>query len=303
MVKLKLERASRKKLSLKMALYGTGGAGKTYTALKIASELAGDKPFGLIESENRASEKYCSTNGGEDGLFDFYIINLGNPDKPDDISEYTPEQYIQALEMFKAEGITTVIIDSLSHPYLRSLDEVNKQSVRFKGNTFVAWKDVTPRYNALMRYITNSGMNIICTLRAKTAYELEANEKGRSAPKAVGLEPIIRNGFEYEFDIVGRMEDATLVITKTRCFELNNGVYQRPGKDFATIIKRWLGTGISEEDEKKAQYAQRIVEYQSLLKENGQEVKDIDLNTLSVEELTQLGRSLKAQLDKLQETK
>ncbi len=39
-------------------------------------------------------------------------------------------------------------------------------------------------------------------MRVKTEWVVERDEKGRNVPRAVGLQPIMRDGIEYEFDVV-----------------------------------------------------------------------------------------------------
>jgi hypothetical protein len=52
----------------------------------------------------------------------------------------------------------------------------------------------------------------------------------------------MREGIEYEFDVCGDMDqDNTLVITKSRCSKLAGGVFPKPGKELADLLKEWLG--------------------------------------------------------------
>jgi hypothetical protein len=52
----------------------------------------------------------------------------------------------------------------------------------------------------------------------------------------------MRDGIEYEFDVCGDMDqENTLVITKSRCPKLAGGVFSKPGKELADVLKEWLG--------------------------------------------------------------
>ena len=41
-------------------------------------------------------------------------------------------------------------------------------------------------------------------MRTKQDYVLEADERGKQKPVKIGMNPIQRDGFEYEFDVVPR---------------------------------------------------------------------------------------------------
>jgi hypothetical protein len=52
----------------------------------------------------------------------------------------------------------------------------------------------------------------------------------------------MRDGIEYEFDVCGDVDlENTLAITKSRCPKLAGGVYPKPGKELAGVLKQWLG--------------------------------------------------------------
>ncbi len=83
-------------------------------------------------------------------------------------------------------------------------------------------------------------MHIIVTMRVKTEYaEQEVN--GKKKRVKIGLKPIQTEGLEYEFDLVGAMdEDNTLLVDKTRCSQMRQGVYPLPDRQTADIFREWL---------------------------------------------------------------
>jgi hypothetical protein len=85
-------------------------------------------------------------------------------------------------------------------------------------------------------------MHVLVSLRAKTEWVLERDEKtGKTAPRKVGLAPVMRDGIEYEFDVCGEMDqENTLIITKSRCPKLTGAVFTKPGQEVADILKEWL---------------------------------------------------------------
>jgi hypothetical protein len=88
---------------------------------------------------------------------------------------------------------------------------------------------------------------VIVTLRVKTEWVIEENDRGKKVPRKIGTQPIMRDGIEFEMDVFGDMNQANeLVITKTRCEALNEGIYKKPGKDVADILRVWLTDGAPE---------------------------------------------------------
>ena len=86
--------------------------------------------------------------------------------------------------------------------------------------------------------------HVIVTMRAKTEYVVDSDERGRKVPRKVGLKPDQRDGIEYEFDIVGELDqENTLVISKSRAKSLSGMVVNKPDTRFAERILEWLNAG------------------------------------------------------------
>lgn len=207
---------------------GVSGSGKTFSALSIATALG--QKVAVIDTESGSASKYSD-------FFDFDVCELKPP--------YSARAYIEALEAAEEAGYDVVIIDSLSHAWVGeggALEQVDSASKRFKGNSYMAWGDVTPQYRKLFDAIIRSQCHVIATMRSKTEYVIE-NNNGRSVPKKIGMAPQLREGSEYEFDVVGEMENSNLVITKSRIYSLSDKVFQKPGKDVAKILTDWLNSG------------------------------------------------------------
>lgn len=227
MTTVQFQPATKRAAKLRMALDGPAGSGKTYTALAVATALA--QPVALVDTEHGSASKYAD-------LFEFATLEL---------ESFHPERYMEAIGAAEAAGFGTLILDSLSHAWtgkdgtLELVDRAAKRST--SGNSFAAWKDVTPIQNALIERIISSKLHIIVTLRVKTEYVIQTNDKGRQEPRKVGLAPVQRDQLEYEFDVYGRLDpDNNLVITKTRCPVLAGQVIPRPGAELAQTLNTWL---------------------------------------------------------------
>jgi len=166
-----------------------------------------------------------------------------------DLERFDPRTYIEAIGAAAAAGYDVLVIDSLSHAWSGkggALELVDQAARRAKsGNTFAAWREVTPLHNALVDAILQAPLHVIATLRAKTEYVLEADPKsGRQTPRKVGLAPVQRDGLEYEFDVVADMDpDNVLVVSKTRCPALAQAVIPRPDADLGRRLAAWLSDG------------------------------------------------------------
>jgi hypothetical protein len=86
--------------------------------------------------------------------------------------------------------------------------------------------------------------HVIVTLRVKTEYLIEENERGKKIPRKVGLKPEQREGLEYEFDVVADLDlDSTLIVSKSRIPMLSGAVVKKPGAELAKQIGGWLADG------------------------------------------------------------
>ncbi len=222
--------AVRQAGKLKMALTGPSGSGKTLTAMRIIRYLSGDKPWCVLDTENGTAAKYSGYGGFQ---FDHAI--------PEDNH---PSTFVTAIyEAYKA-GYAGLIIDSLSHEWVGKggcLETVNNLASKDRSkNSYVQWAHVTPAHNELFEKINRAPIHIICTLRVKMGYELQKNDNNKVVPVKMGLEPVTRDGAEYEFDVVMDMHETIGRIAKTRCPQLQDKVFDKPGEEVAEVLRAWL---------------------------------------------------------------
>jgi len=227
---LTFQRATKAQARARIALIGVSGSGKTFTALTFAGVLG--QRVALIDTEHGSASKYA-----DEFAFDF--LNL---------DDFAPARYVEALEAAAAAGYDVVIIDSLSHAWAGkggALEMVDNAAARPGSNKYTAWRDVTPWHNRLIDTIIASPCHVIATMRAKTEYVIEKDEKGNTTIRKVGLAPVQRDGMEYEFDIVADMDASnTLMVSKTRCPALRQATVRMPGAETAEVIKAWLSDGV-----------------------------------------------------------
>lgn len=221
------KKAVKHEAKLRLSIAGPSGAGKTYTALRLATGLG--KRIAFIDTERGSASKYADE-------FDFDVMELRPP--------YHPDRFLAAIKDAEEAGYDVCIVDSLSHAWNGPggiLELVDEESRKSKGNSYVAWAKGTPIQNKFIDGLTGAGMHIIGTMRSKTEYILEQGSNGKSTPKKVGMAPIQRDGFEYEFDVCLEMTpDNDGIVGKTRCSPIAGRIFAKPGEELAALLQDWL---------------------------------------------------------------
>lgn len=216
------------------------------SALRIAMALAEleGKRVAVADSEHGSSCKYVGMKDDDGQTFDFDVANLGQmPGK------YKVENYLKCIAEVQKSGIYSVlVIDSLSHAWSGPggiLSFVEKAAGRARGNKFAGWREATPLHNKLIEALLGSSLHIIATMRSKVEWTIDKDANGRSVPRKIGMQPEQRSGLEYEFDVVGDMDQEynKLTISKSRCPALNGEGFVKPGKDLGLLLGEWLTTG------------------------------------------------------------
>ena len=94
--------AVRENVGLLIGLAGGTGSGKTFTALRLASGIAGDKPFALIDTEARRALHYADK-------FKFHHAEMKPP--------FSPASYTEAILAADRAGYPVIVVDSMSHEW------------------------------------------------------------------------------------------------------------------------------------------------------------------------------------------
>ena len=225
------KKATKSAAKLRLGLVGPAGSGKTMTALRIAHGLGGR--VAVIDTERGSASLYS----GERGL-DFDVLELDS---------YEAEHFIGAIRQAEQAGYDVLIIDSLSHAWAGKggiLEFVDQAAKRSGGGSFSGWRDATPRHNQLVDAILGAKLHVICTLRSKVEHVIE-QVNGRTQVRKVGLQPVQRDGLEYEFTVVGDVtQDHELIITKTRAAWLKDKIIREAGEELGQQLAAWLSDGL-----------------------------------------------------------
>jgi energy-coupling factor transporter ATP-binding protein EcfA2 len=237
MAAIEFEDATKKSAKARIALAGPSGSGKTWTGLLLGCYLAAAEggQLAVIDTERKSAAKYAGENG--------WRFKHASP------QTFAPESLIEALGVAAGGGYPAVLIDSWSHYWMGvdgMLEQVDRRTAASRSNSSYSsgWKDMAPIERRMVDAIVSYPGHVIATLRVKTEYVIEKDERGKSKPVKVGMKPQQREGLEYEFDLVGDLDsENTLTVSKTRIPMLNGAVIAKPGEELAVTIRDWLADG------------------------------------------------------------
>ncbi|MBV7268947.1 AAA family ATPase [Winogradskyella luteola] len=223
---MELRKSERKNAKIKMALQAPSGAGKTYSSLLIAKGLTNEdfSKVAVIDTENGSADLYAH-------LGEYNVLSLKPP--------FSPESYIEAIDVCLNSDIEVIIIDSISHCW----DFLIEYHASLPGNSFTNWSKITPRQKAFVNKMLQANTHIIATMRTKQDYVLNQKD-GKFIPEKVGLKAVQRDGVDYEFTLVFDIDikhfaktskDRTGLYSDKPEFIITSGV----GKQ----IKEWCNSG------------------------------------------------------------
>lgn len=231
---MKLQKAERHQVKLRLGLSGASGFGKTMSALLLGYGITNDwSKIAIIDTENGSASLYSHLGA-------YNVLTLED--------NYPPERYIKAIETCEEAGMEVVIIDSITHEWSGKGGclEIHEQL----GGRFQDWAKVTPRHQSFIDKILNSSTHIITTVRRKVDYSMDADMSGKSKVVKHGTKEITREGFEYEltanFEIINdkhlckASKDRTGLFMDKPEFIINSFTGRK--------LMEWCNSGISLQD-------------------------------------------------------
>ena len=238
------ELVERQKSKLRMSLTGVSGAGKTIGALYIAYGITNDwSKIALIDTEHERGRFYANRSDLPTPTGAFLYQSMTAP--------YSPEKYkAYVTEGAKAVGSNgVIIIDSFSHAWDNEggvLDIKSGIASRSGKNDYTAWDEAGKIQNDLVNTILSVDAHTIITMRAKMAYAMEPNDRGKMQPVKIGLAPVQRDNTEYEFDIAMNIaRDHTASVSKDTTFLDNFTGIITP--EIGRQLHEWLDNGVEPE--------------------------------------------------------
>ena len=236
-------KAKREKSKARICLTGASGGGKTLSSLYLAYGMTEDwNKIAVIDSERGRALLYA--NRSDLGTGEFLHCDLEPP--------YTTERYIEAMR--EAEKIVgedgVIIIDSGSHAWKGEggvLDYKEQVSAQRGKTDFSAWNDAGKVQNRFIDTIMDLNCSVIVTLRSKSEYVQEKDpETGKSTVRKLGLAPVQRDDFEYEFMLVMDCDKDThnASIIKDNTFLDAQGFYGKITPALGKQLREWMNEGV-----------------------------------------------------------
>jgi hypothetical protein len=221
---MNLQPASRKKAKIKLGLQGPSGSGKSMGALLTAYGICGDwSKIAVVDTENHSADLYAHIGS-------YNVLSLSAP--------FTPEKYVQALEVCEKAGMEVIILDSVTHEWENLIDYHSS----LQGNSFTNWAKVTPRHNDFVQKILQTNCHVICTVRTKQDYVL-TEKNGKMVPEKVGLKSVQRENLEYEFTLVFDLDMKNhATASKDRTGLFFGKPEQKLSVEIGKLIREWCNT-------------------------------------------------------------
>lgn len=167
--------ASRQNVGLLIGLAGSSGSGKTFTAMRLASGIAGEKQFAVIDTEAGRASHYADQ-------FRFDVGELTSP--------FRPEAYAEAIMAADAAGYPVIVVDSMSHEWAGDggvLDWQDAELDRMAGDNYAkreqckmaAWIAPKMGHKHMMQKLLQVRAHLILCFRAEQKIDMVRNEKGK----------------------------------------------------------------------------------------------------------------------------
>ena len=228
---MQLQQTQRHNVKLRLGISGASGFGKTYSALQLAYGMTNNwSKIAVIDTENSSASLYSD-------LGNFNVLNLSAP--------YTPERYVEAIDICEKANMEVIIIDSITHEWQ---GEGGCLQIHEKlGGRFQDWARVKPRHQKFIDKILGASCHIITTARRKTDYSLDIGNNGKSKVVKHGTKEITSEGFEYELSVNFELinEHHLCKVSKDR----TNLFFDKPEFIIDSIIGKqlmnWCNEGVS----------------------------------------------------------
>lgn len=193
--------AVRENVGLLIGLAGGTGSGKTYSAMRLAQGIAGDKPFAVIDTEAGRAKHYAEE-------FRFDHGDLAAP--------FTPERYAQAIKAADDAKYPVIVVDSASHVHAGDgglLDMHEAELQRMAGDDWkkrenckmAAWIKPKGAHKQMVNKLLQVRAHLILCFRAEEKVEMirDADGKMKMVPKKSrtgkdGWIPICEKNLPYE---------------------------------------------------------------------------------------------------------
>ena len=252
------EPAVRRAVPVLVGLHGPSGAGKTFSALRVAAglERISKRPTFVVDTESGRALHYA------DG-FKFVHVPFDPP--------FDPDSYVEVLRYCHAQGAGQVVVDSISHEWegeggvlelhAAELERLSggdyKKAERFN---MIAWNKAKTAHNRLRTLVARSPMHLICCFRAKPKLKMERGKE----PVNLGYQPIGGTDILFELMISGLLLPGSKGVPTWRSEVAGEDTTIKIPKQFDQLIAGWTGPLSEDFGEQLGKWAAGGERYQKL---------------------------------------
>ena len=186
-------KAVRENVGLLLGVVGASGSGKTYSAMRLAKGISGDKPFAVIDTEARRALHYAD-------MFNFDHADLHAP--------FRPDAYAEAIKAADDAGYKVIVVDSMSHEWAGEggiLDWQEDELDRMAGDDWkkreackmAAWIKPKMSHKQMVQRLLQVRATVIFCFRAEEKVAME-KENGKTVIVPKGFQPICEKNMMFE---------------------------------------------------------------------------------------------------------
>ena len=242
--------AIRESVGLLIGLAGSSGSGKTFSAMRMASGIAGDKRFAVIDTEAGRSKHYA----------DSFKFDHGDLTPP-----FTPQRYWEAIKAADEAHYPVIVVDSMSHEWAGEggvLDMHESELDRMAGDDWkkreavkmAAWINPKMNHKRMVQRLLQVRAHLILCFRAEEKIEMVRGDDGKMKiiPKQTltginGWVPICEKNLPYELtvsflltaDRPGIPQPIKLQQQHRAMFDVEKPISEASGK----LIAQWAAGG------------------------------------------------------------
>jgi hypothetical protein len=245
---LQLVKAQRSMAFLKLGMSAPSGGGKTLSSILLAYGLVKEahpdwsekeiwEHIAIIDTENGSGQLYVGSEFYNTKIGSYNVVTLKAP--------FEAEKYTEAIKLCEEAGMEVCIIDSTTHLWSGTggLLEQQNNAAKRGGNSYTAWRDITPQHNHFVETMLQTPMHVIATMRAKQEYVQEKDSNGKTNIRKVGMEPEQRKGMEYEFTMFFEISNEHDAFgSKDRTSQFDQKTFKIT-PDVGKQIMKWLESG------------------------------------------------------------
>lgn len=162
--------AVRESVGLLIGIAAPSGGGKTYSAMRLAAGIAGEKRFAVIDTEARRALHYADR-------FQFDHLDFRPP--------FSPDRYAEAILAADRAGYPVIVVDSATHEYAGEGGILDMQEEAFQDMgareavKMASWIKPKSAHKRFVSKLLQVRAHLILLFRAEEKVEMRKGQNGK----------------------------------------------------------------------------------------------------------------------------